>query len=386
MSWNNRVVWTEGMFLRTQHFQQSDRYHEQVTLGSLKAVIPHFSGIEHLELNTHLLNEGRIGLNRVRGLFPDGTLFDAPENDDAPEPLLVPSEMRDAVIHLCTPIRREGAVDVAVDDDRTLRRYGSVEVNVADITAEGAALAPVSVAKLNLVLLSDGQDLSGFESIPICRVIERRSDDSVHLDESFIPTAITSTAAPGLTAMISEIRGLLHQRAQAIAARLGSASAGGVAEITDFLLLQTVNRNEVLFRHLASLPRLHPERLYAEMAALAGELATFTESSNRPPEYPAYRHNDLASSFAPPLDSIRRSLSAVFEQSAIAIPLEQRGYGIHVGTIADKTLFQDATFVLAGKASVDTEAIRTNLPKRTTIGAVERIRDLVNLQLGGRNN
>ncbi|RZM00397.1 MAG: type VI secretion system baseplate subunit TssK, partial [Sphingomonas sp.] len=27
--------------------------------------------------------------------------------------------------------------------------------------------------------------------------------------------------------------------------------------------------------------------------------------------------------------------------------------------------------------------LRTNLPKRTTIGSVERIRDLVNLQLGG---
>ncbi len=28
MSWNNRVVWSEGMFLRPQHFQQQDRYIE----------------------------------------------------------------------------------------------------------------------------------------------------------------------------------------------------------------------------------------------------------------------------------------------------------------------------------------------------------------------
>ncbi len=26
MSWNNRVVWSEGMFIGTQHFQQHDRY------------------------------------------------------------------------------------------------------------------------------------------------------------------------------------------------------------------------------------------------------------------------------------------------------------------------------------------------------------------------
>ena len=26
MSWTNRVVWQEGMFLRAQHFQQQDRW------------------------------------------------------------------------------------------------------------------------------------------------------------------------------------------------------------------------------------------------------------------------------------------------------------------------------------------------------------------------
>ena len=30
MSWTNRVIWQEGMFLRTQHFQQQDRWTEQI--------------------------------------------------------------------------------------------------------------------------------------------------------------------------------------------------------------------------------------------------------------------------------------------------------------------------------------------------------------------
>jgi type VI secretion system protein ImpJ len=33
MSWTNRVVWQEGMFLRTQHFQQQDRWTEQLVRG-----------------------------------------------------------------------------------------------------------------------------------------------------------------------------------------------------------------------------------------------------------------------------------------------------------------------------------------------------------------
>ena len=54
-----------------------------------------------------------------------------------------------------------------------------------------------------------------------------------------------------------------------------------------------------------------------------------------------------------------------------------------MATIVDRSLFTDCVFVLAAKSSIDAELLRANLPKRATIGAVERIRDLVNLQLGG---
>lgn len=37
MSWNNRVVWSEGMFLRPQHFQQHDRYLETLVDGRCRS-------------------------------------------------------------------------------------------------------------------------------------------------------------------------------------------------------------------------------------------------------------------------------------------------------------------------------------------------------------
>jgi len=30
MSWENKVVWTEGLFLQPQHLQQHDRYFERL--------------------------------------------------------------------------------------------------------------------------------------------------------------------------------------------------------------------------------------------------------------------------------------------------------------------------------------------------------------------
>ena len=38
---------------------------------------------------------------------------------------------------------------------------------------------------------------------------------------------------------------------------------GGIAEIADFLCLETINRFEPIFAHLAGITPLHPERLYA---------------------------------------------------------------------------------------------------------------------------
>jgi type VI secretion system protein ImpJ len=33
----NRVLWSEGLFLRTQHFQQQDRHTEFLVRGALQA-------------------------------------------------------------------------------------------------------------------------------------------------------------------------------------------------------------------------------------------------------------------------------------------------------------------------------------------------------------
>ena len=81
--------------------------------------------------------------------------------------------------------------------------------------------------------------------------------------------------------------------------------------------------------------------------------------------------------------SLRQSLSMVFERTAVAIPIEERKYGIRVATIADRSLLADAMFVLAVNADVPAEALRRNYPAQVKIGPVEKIRELVNKALPG---
>jgi type VI secretion system protein ImpJ len=80
---------------------------------------------------------------------------------------------------------------------------------------------------------------------------------------------------------------------------------------------------------------------------------------------------------------IRRSLSMVLERNAIPIDLEMRSYGLRVASIADGDLLRTARFVLAAKAQLPVERVQASLPTLVKIGPVERIRDLVNLNLPG---
>jgi type VI secretion system protein ImpJ len=214
-------------------------------------------------------------------------------------------------------------------------------------------------------------------------VTERRADNQVVLSRSYIPPLLHTGRDAVLGGYVSELNGLLHQRGEALAGRLSQLGRGGVAEIADFLLLQTINRYEPLFAHFANHPLLHPERLYSVCLQLAGELATFSNANTRVAAFPEYRHDMLEATFAPVIAQLRRSLSMVLEQNAIPIDLQDRKYGVKVAIIADLELVKSASFVLAVAAQVPTEVVRTRFPAQVKIGPVERIRDLVNLQLPG---
>jgi type VI secretion system protein ImpJ len=148
-------------------------------------------------------------------------------------------------------------------------------------------------------------------------------------------------------------------------------------------MLQAINRYEPLLAHVADAGVLHPEDLFRICVSIAGELSTFTTASKRPPMLAAYRHDQLRESFDPVIAALRASLSAVLEQKAISIPIESKKFGLSVATVADRTLYSTAVFILAARADVPAEELRRRFPSQLKVGPVEKIRDLVNLQLPG---
>jgi type VI secretion system protein ImpJ len=242
--------------------------------------------------------------------------------------------------------------------------------------------AELGVGRLRLRYLLETQELAGYSRLGLARIVEVQADRRVQLDDRYIPPCLRASASALLGNLTAELVGMLGQRGEVLAARLGQPGARGVADIADFLLLQTVNRWQPLMAHWADAGHVHPETLFAALVQLAGELATFTAPDKRASTYPAYRHDDLQASFSPVVADLRRSLSAVLETNAVAIPLKEPRYGIRVGMLNDRKLLA-SRFVLAVSADIPGEQIRRLFPNKAKIGAVEHIKELVNVSLPG---
>jgi type VI secretion system protein ImpJ len=384
MTWHNKVVWTEGMFLQPQHFQQHDRYIEYQIRQRLLATIGYGWGFTSIAIDDAALALGKLSLNSAQGILPDGNAFSVPGNDAAPAALDVPSDARNERVVLAVALQRPGIVESDAEQAAGSMgpRYQVAEVSVGDSNTNVDRDASVQVGRLNLKLMLERDAGEGFATLGVARVIERRADNKLVLDAQYIPPMLHAPGHPILDGYVRELCGLLHQRGEALAARLAQPGRGGVAEIADFLLLEAVNRSQPLFVQLQQRSVLHPETLYAACLSLAGDLATFRDK-RRPPPFPEYQHDDPARCFRPVIEDLRQSLSMVMEQTAIPIELQDRKYGIRVAIIADTDLQRNANFVLAVASQIPGEALRARFPTQVKIGPVERIRDLVNLQLPG---
>jgi type VI secretion system protein ImpJ len=383
MTWTNRVVWQEGMFLRAQHFQQQDRWTEALVRGRTAALRPHAWGLVEMAIDRELLSTGRFALTAATGVLEDGTPFSIPSETDHPPPLDLPDSTRNALVYLAAPIRQAGAAEVS-NGDGADGRYLLRDFEAYDTHSASPQPAPLLVGRLRLRYLLETEERAGYLCIGLARVVEVAADRRATLDDRWIPPSLVCSAAVPLSGLLTEFSGLLNQRGEALAARLTAPGARGVAEVQDFLLLQSINRWHKLLAHWADAGNVHPEELYSVFVQMAGEFATFTETTTRRPNvYPSYRHEDLQRSFAPVVADLRRSLSAVIEQTAIPIPLQERRFGVHVGQITDRSILRASSFVMTVQADMPTERLRQLFPSVVKIGAVEHIRDLVNSLLPG---
>jgi len=378
MSSRNPVLWPEGLFVKPQHFQQSARASEAALHQRLSSLNAAFYGFSELQLNDEYLCLGKVAITRARGIMPDGTVFDIPGDRPPPPPLEISDDgAQNSEIYLCLPLRTEGGREVSWPDSVANLRYVAHAEEIKDTHTADGDLVQVDLAVPNLQLRRQTDDSSAYTRLALAKILERRPDGSLQLDESFYPTSVSVRAVPALRRFLEEISNTLRERARNLAARIGSSGQSGIADIRDFNLLQALNRWWPCFAHLARQPQTHPEQLYLCMIQACGELVTFTDENRLPQEYPAYHHNALRTSFKPLEDTLRRALSTVLQPRAVSLPLVTLEWGVMTTTLDDRRLIDEADFILAVRANQPVESLRQIFVHTVKVSALEAMNEMV---------
>ncbi|MDR3496372.1 MAG: type VI secretion system baseplate subunit TssK [Ancalomicrobiaceae bacterium] len=385
MSATNKLVWLEGMFVRPHHFQQFDRWVESEIDQRATALTPFPWGIRRLEFDTQALALGRIAVTELEAVLPDGTSLSAPKTAPLPPSRGIASTTSDKLLKLAIPVRRYELGDFAAPGAaEPNKRYETLMRPTRDANRPLSEPIELYIARLKSSLILEDELEDDRITLPLARIQEVTPSGEIVLRPTYVPPLMAIGASRAFQVMLREVQVILKSRADAIAGRVDpSRIAADAAGLLDLIALSVINGREALITHFASVASLHPETVYRTFVELVGTLSALDGQRRRMVSFPPYAHDDIEGSFAPVVAALRDLLSIVYQEKSVAIPLQKRGVGIWVGTIADRTLFDSARFILVATSAISTESLRSQLPAQTKASPVEVIRELVNLQLPG---
>ena len=372
-----KVVWSEGIFITPQHFQQFERYLESGLRQLAVSKEGYFWGFSSLVLDSDGLKHGVLGIREAEGIFPDGSIFVFSQKQLENLSLKVPANIKDTKVCLAItlPSSVNNEIDFLNQNSAHSYRYKAFEKTLADTTNSELDGRQITLADLNPTLILENDLTSNQTALPIAVIRSSSADFEIILDESYIPPSLGSQKQQHLKAYISEIYGLLMQKSNSLANAVNDPNTGGSVEVMDFMMLQTINRYLAYLHHENEGARqTHPEQLFVNLSKLCADLMTFLPS-RKVGDVPIYEHNDLASCFGKLFFNLRKSLSIVLEQRAIRIPLDLRDEATRVAQTPDQSLLDKASFVLAIKADMPNEALRQKIPSVVKIGTVEKVKE-----------
>jgi type VI secretion system protein ImpJ len=369
------------MFLRPQHLQQYDRWIEGNLERRVAGLTPFTWGVRSLRIDAEALRSGQFRLLEVEAILPDGSIFAAPAVQPLPPARLITSEAQGKRVHLALPLRAVDAIEVSEDGGSQRLRRARAEVR--DNATANRPPTEIEVGQLNARLIIDGESLDEHAFLAVAEIENVDIQGQVRLSDSFIPPLLSASASPRLMAIMDQIRGLLQSRGTALASGTAGESGGTRSGMIDLITLGIVNRYIASLTHLIQNAAHSPETVYRECLNLAGELSAYSAEGRRLPELGSYQHGDLRASFNTLLPVLSNLLAVIVERNAISIALTPHEYGIWLGPIEDRMIFQGRRFVLIARANLSLEVVRQQMPIQIKIGPVEQIRDLVNLQLPG---
>lgn len=386
---SSKLLWGEGLFLRPQHFQRQDAYHEWRLAEVSGALHPYAWGIRRCKVDVDALTNGVLRFVELGLIFPDGELFSAPQEDDLPAPVSlesIPAGTSELVFHAVLPQMRANGSNFSsgiAEPDASLR-FTQHNLPAPDWFT-GAAQSELSVLRRCVRVLADTEPRDHLVSLPVCR-LRRSATGPFELDPRFIPPSLSIGAVPVLHAMLRRLLDSLQAKVDALYGFHREPSRHVIefrsGDIASFWLLHTASSAFAALSHFLHHPALHPERLYERMLELAGALMTFSRSYSLA-DLPPYRHAAPGPCFAKLDQVIRELLETVISTKYFAIALEEVKPSFHHGRLESDKISAATTFYIGVQAALAPSEIVEVVPARFKIGAPDDVEKLVLSAMSG---
>jgi type VI secretion system protein ImpJ len=382
----SHIVWNEGMHLAQHHFQAQSRFFEDTVQFALTSLFFKPYGLIACELDADALQNDTVSLVHARGIMPDGLSFDIPASD----PLVAPLPIRDGfsptsdshLVMLAVPAYRPDQANFAVNGSQGYHapntRYSLHSTVVRDdMTGRDERSLTVGRKNFRLMLDSDGSAApDGIVTLPIARV---RRDGAGHFiyDADYVAPSLHIGASPRLMSMTHRLVEILEAKADSLArGRRGSSDEFAQKEVASFWLLHTIHATVPTLRNFLQAKLVHPERLYAELARLAGALCTFSLDTH-PRTLPAYDHDRPEACFDALDRHVRANLDVVAPTGRSTIPLVLSGQNLYTGAIKDPRSFGPAKWILGVRSSLPANEMVARVPALTKVCSKKFVLELV---------
>lgn len=400
MSIPSKVLWGEGVFLRPQHFQQQDQYHEARLHQTAQALHPYLWGVRRIEWDYDALKADRLRLQALSIIFQDGEIVDAPASDPLPVAIdlsTLPASLQEVTWYAALPALAPGGGNAASNPasnghgapnkegpQQAGARYSLSSGATADLYTRAVSV-DVSYLKKAVRLVSDQEPLGAFDCVPVIR-LRRMVTGGFEPDPSFIPPGLSIASAPALKAMLDRLMEALQAKVQSLQGHMREPSRNVIeirsGDVSSFWLLHTVSTSAAALMHYVRNPDLHPERLFESLLALAGAMMTYSKQYSLV-HLPHYRHEDPAQCFTSLDDIIRDLLDTVISTKYFSIALSEEKPSYHLGKLDSGKIDQRTTLYLAVSASLSALELVEIVPLRVKAGAPDDVEKCVATAMPG---
>jgi len=376
-----QTLWGRGIMVSPQHFQQQAAYAAWSAECIARMGLTHPWGVLASGFEIDALKLGRLQARRLHVRFQDGTLIDTDNADALPPVLSLGGESHETVVVIALPLLRANGGNCLKPDEQAERpvryrqQWHDVRNQFGDDNRQIAVMQP------ELTLRFAHQNNSDYLTCPIAR-LQQDSQGVWTLDDTFLPPLLMVQSSRWLMTQLDQLMTQLRARLTRLMAMRRESNERmadfAVADVSLFWLLNALNSAEPVLGQFLRYPQSPVERLYPELARLAGSLLTFS-LEHQVSAIPAWQHEQLNEVFPPLFDLLSDLLEASLPSRVVAVELthDSRLHRWHA-RLHDPRLREGADYYLSVRSPLPVAQLQEQFPLQCKVGSQDHVASIVN--------